>query len=496
MRRILLSAAMIVFVVAAIVGGTGAFFSDTETSTGNVFAAGALDLKVNSVAHYNGLVCFEGLWHPESTVEWNSDDATLELVVTTTERDDAIEAYNDPAQNSMLNPYILAGSECGGTWSLTDLGPEHKFFDYQDLKPGDHGENTISIHVFDNDAYMCAAIHNVESNENGCTEPELAAEEALYGVGEATCGSPGIGEGELHKELNFLIWEDDGDNILDEDELDKILYQGLAGEGVAGVYPLYTPATNGALPGDSTQYLGVYWCYGDITLNGTEIICDGAGASNLTQTDSLEANFTFYVEQARHNGVFECPSLEDFEGPGEPTEPEVIQAGSGEGWPSADDLLWQAEGRYGNNSLSGDWELGVGNNTQAVGQFSQEQRTWTDGTEYDFEVEYNGGTGIATFTVGGVQTSHNVGAGLEGDLYFIARSPNANGDTTVLSELELNGTPLAPDTTTATNPSPTVTWLVVSSETLAGGFTATGKVQFNYTGTAGSAPAFQLQVRD
>jgi predicted ribosomally synthesized peptide with SipW-like signal peptide len=48
---------MIVFVGALAAGATGAFFSDTETSTGNTFAAGSLDLRVDSEAHYNGSVC-------------------------------------------------------------------------------------------------------------------------------------------------------------------------------------------------------------------------------------------------------------------------------------------------------------------------------------------------------------------------------------------------------------------------------------------------------
>lgn len=41
-----------------VVGGTGAFFSDSETSTGNVFTAGAIDLLVNhSAQSYNGVSC-------------------------------------------------------------------------------------------------------------------------------------------------------------------------------------------------------------------------------------------------------------------------------------------------------------------------------------------------------------------------------------------------------------------------------------------------------
>jgi len=47
---------MIVFIGAVVAGATGAFFSDTETSTGNTFAAGEIDLTVDSTAHYAGLI--------------------------------------------------------------------------------------------------------------------------------------------------------------------------------------------------------------------------------------------------------------------------------------------------------------------------------------------------------------------------------------------------------------------------------------------------------
>ena len=70
MKKILLSLAAIVFVGAAAAGATGAFFSDVETSTGNTFTAGALDLKVDSQSHYDGLVCVDNdgyRWVAEST---------------------------------------------------------------------------------------------------------------------------------------------------------------------------------------------------------------------------------------------------------------------------------------------------------------------------------------------------------------------------------------------------------------------------------------------
>ncbi|TXH01141.1 MAG: hypothetical protein E6P95_02420, partial [Candidatus Moraniibacteriota bacterium] len=56
-KRIVMSLSVIAAAAAAVVGGTGAFFSDSETSTGNTFTAGAIDLKVDSQQHYNNAVC-------------------------------------------------------------------------------------------------------------------------------------------------------------------------------------------------------------------------------------------------------------------------------------------------------------------------------------------------------------------------------------------------------------------------------------------------------
>lgn len=59
MRKFLLSALVIVLAIGLVGGGALAYFSDTETSTGNTFTAGTLDLKVDgeddgdTVAHYN-----------------------------------------------------------------------------------------------------------------------------------------------------------------------------------------------------------------------------------------------------------------------------------------------------------------------------------------------------------------------------------------------------------------------------------------------------------
>lgn len=60
MKNIIKSSAMLMIVAAVVVGATGAFFSSQTASTGNVFTAGNIDLKVNhTAASYNGESCTE-----------------------------------------------------------------------------------------------------------------------------------------------------------------------------------------------------------------------------------------------------------------------------------------------------------------------------------------------------------------------------------------------------------------------------------------------------
>lgn len=270
---------MIAFVGAiAAASATGAFFSDEETSTGNTFTAGAIDLLVDSQAHYAGLTCTNGEWVEDEGGESTRPD--------------------------------LIGDECDGTWAETDLGPTFQFFTLSDLKPGDEGENTLSLHVENNDAYMCAIIDNMSDDDLGLTEPEEEDGDL----------DDGVGNGELANELRFFAWADNGtsegpvgNNVWDTGE--PMLFsneEGPASDVLDGVvYPMFTPETI-ALAGDTTTYVGLYWCYGDIEVDAltTTLTCDGEPVTNVSQTDQLTADISFYVEQARNNEGFECPVLE------------------------------------------------------------------------------------------------------------------------------------------------------------------------------------------
>ena len=281
-KKILLSVGIIVFAAAATIASTGAFFNDTETSTGNTFTAGAIDLTVDSTQHYNRMLCKEvtaGIfqWQPE------------------------VGFIPGP------NQYPATGTTCDGTWSAVNLGAQ-KFFNFADVKPGDQGENTVSLHIENNPAWACAYLKTTANDENTLIEPETSA-------GDVSAGP--LGNGELAQNITFFTWKDDcnnqetctpGDNIWQANE--TVTQQPVALSAIAGATTTLTLADGGsgpALAGGSTSYIGLGWCAGTLVVSGPgSWSCNGASMDNQSQTDSVTASVSFYVEQERNNPNFRC----------------------------------------------------------------------------------------------------------------------------------------------------------------------------------------------
>ena len=294
MKRILLSLLTIVAVFSIALVGSQAFFSDTETSEGNTLAAGALDLQIDNKCYYNGNACVNRFW----------------------------EGTQEP---------------CDCTWNLKNLEEGDAFFQFKDLKPGDYEEDTISLHVFDNNAWACVKFAANDDLDVTCTDPEIEA-------GDPEClvvlpGDPPVPDtnGELDNELQFIFWEDDGDNVLEEGErlLSELATAFLTGGKVTiadSLGSIFTPSNlteGGALIGSKNYFIGKAFCYGDLTPaplapgvytpagdnDGNEIPgeptdggfkCYGKPVGNISQTDLLTGDAVFYAEQERHNPDFEC----------------------------------------------------------------------------------------------------------------------------------------------------------------------------------------------
>lgn len=234
-KRILVSLSVIGAVAAIAIGGTIAYFSDTETSTGNTFTAGELDLRFQVDGEAAGFADVNGEPLFEST-------------------------------------------------DLNLLG---------DMKPGDKGERTVRLWVDSNPACGKLSVTVTEDKDNTCNEPELKDEPA--------CTAEGYGE--LNDAVNFAVWEDDCDNILELDENESILVSGpLSGTKAYSIGELPTGV------GDAQCY-GVAYCFGTWNADGT---CDGSAVNNASQSDSFKADIVIDALQKRNQFDNGCPDAGDF----------------------------------------------------------------------------------------------------------------------------------------------------------------------------------------
>lgn len=267
MKRILLSLLIVLGVGGLAAGATTSFFSDEERSSGNLLQAGAIDLKIDNKSYYNGV-------------------------------------YNE-----------------GTSWLSKDLEEGNLFFNFRDLKPGDWGEDTISVLVHGNPSWVCADITLTSNDDNEPTEPESLDDQ-----------DTGNGLGELAGLLNFIWWADDGDNVLEANET-PVRTANLGGSSV-GQTTTITLADSlfnmwggtSPFPGEVTKYIGKAWYFGNLTVQpkpqasypegpvGTPanagILCDGSALNNASQTDSVTADISFRAIQARHNPNFTCQCTE------------------------------------------------------------------------------------------------------------------------------------------------------------------------------------------
>ncbi len=298
--RILLALLLIVGAGGALAGGTGAFFSDTETSTGNQFTAGAIDLKVDNDSYYDGNRCVEitpGIW------QWQGNSL-----------------FPEP------------GTTCTTSWHLTDLDPSHLFFNFTDIKPSDNGEDTISLHVDNNPAYACLDMTLTANDDVSSVDPEI-------GDGDTPEDPNNSWDGELAQNVHMFWWADDGDNVYEQGE------QSIT-NGVQTIFDMFPEPNhtfsatladslnnvwgpNGPIAAGETKYIAKAWCFGNLTVsaiaqdglgagnnNGPQVrgggyTCDGSTQTNNAQTDMVKLDIGFRAIQSRNNGQFLCGGGQD-----------------------------------------------------------------------------------------------------------------------------------------------------------------------------------------
>lgn len=212
-----------------------------------------------------------------------------------------IKNFAQPGGNYLTNPagliykFYLSG-DCQGTyfkqhcnlWGLKDLEDGDTFWNFDDVKPGDHGINVISLHAYNNDAYACLIANHIVDAEETVVDPEIAAGDTIQSV-----------VGELSQFIKFFAWEDDNDGVYEGEPIIANLNS-----------PFATAIGEISLTESNTKYVGLAWCAGTQGLTDNTITCDGSSMDDIAQTDILTAYFTAYAEQQRNNGDFDCANVE------------------------------------------------------------------------------------------------------------------------------------------------------------------------------------------
>jgi predicted ribosomally synthesized peptide with SipW-like signal peptide len=209
-RRKMLAGLGAVGVASAGAGlGTSAFFSDRESFADNSLVAGELDLLVDWQQTYtaNNETVFLNA-HPdhdadgEQSIVADNDDGQIRYSDFLDEDDPDSNGENLPVLNCENIPPIDAAA-FGTDPTTGDV--QETLVQLGDVKPGDEGEITFSLHLCDNPGYIWMQADSVTESEGVNTDPELAVD------------TPDGGD--LASAIQAKLWYDaDCDNVRDEAE--------------------------------------------------------------------------------------------------------------------------------------------------------------------------------------------------------------------------------------------------------------------------------------
>lgn len=194
--------------------GTTAFLSDTETFDGNTTTAGTLDLKVDWQQHYYGA---DGHVYVNAHPDHDGDGRQSVLHPT--------ENYAVEYTEENLVDYLTCDTEgFDDDYDYTGLNDEQDaLVQLDDVKPGDYGEITFSLHLCGNPGqlWMGGSAVDEDDAENGYAEPEPTTAEN----GDTQDPGQPDGRGELAENVEVEMWYDhDCNNAVGEGEEADIVF--------------------------------------------------------------------------------------------------------------------------------------------------------------------------------------------------------------------------------------------------------------------------------
>jgi len=248
-RKVLAGIGVVGLASAGAGAGTSAFFSDEEEFVDNSLVAGELDLLVDWQQTYDfgdGQTFVSA--HPdhdgdgEQSIAADNDAGQLRYSDFPDEEDADSNGANIPTLDCDTIPPLSEADF--GVDPVTDEEMD-TLVQFTDVKPGDAGEITFSLHLCDNPGYLWMQADNVSEDGGVHTEPEMAVDpDNLGDLGDA---------------INARLWYDeDCDNVYDSAKpVDIMLTLDFSGS------MLYDQYGTGVLSNDEIQVNGN--TYGETT---------------------------------------------------------------------------------------------------------------------------------------------------------------------------------------------------------------------------------------
>jgi len=268
--------------------GTSAFFSDEESFTDNTLTAGTLDLKLDWQQTYDfgeGHTFVSA--HPdhdgdgEQSIAADNDAGQIRYSDFPDEDDEDSSGANIPGLNCENIPPLSEADF--GTDPVTGDAME-TLVQFTDVKPGDSGEITFSLHLCDNPGYIWMQAGNVIEDGGTHAEPEMGVDpDNLGDLGDA---------------IQATLWYDeDCDNAYD---------------GAEPVDVMLTLDFSGSMLYD--QYGGV--------VSGADITVDGTTYPETTKIDLVELGARQFVAYLQSQNADAKVGVAYFDGEGSgDTEP-------------------------------------------------------------------------------------------------------------------------------------------------------------------------------
>jgi predicted ribosomally synthesized peptide with SipW-like signal peptide len=246
--KILLSLSVIAAVAAIAIGGTVAYLTDTETSTGNTFTAATLDLS-------------DGL----STKKFSLD--------------------NMKPGDMIQGKYEIKASGIKYWACMKPTITEKPENDVLEME-ADAGDKTSDVGELQDFISLC-----VWNDRDG---------DGIY-IGDGTNPDPSenkdrnlncFGPGALNQLNNQILTLEDSSSLA----------------SFFGPADSQNPTRALPLEPDKSYNLGVAYCFGTLSVDSTakKLICSGAGDQNIAQSDGVSGTITFYAVQADNNPNFTC----------------------------------------------------------------------------------------------------------------------------------------------------------------------------------------------